>query len=351
MVGDPKTGMINIYVKKFNTYTLFYSIPSSSKIMIKYDNFQYLLEYIGSVIQDFTLSENSLIYKWGTKFLKLTQAINFIKLDDFNIGVQVTIEIKNTDIKGHFIGIGLLFDTYFGENYNKPFQISNLGIIDTEQYFSKSSIPLAIFSLDNPNNPVIGLVFYPKRAAITSPDKIIIANYDLLLNNFWDFKFEKGRTFNSAYKRFDAAIGYVYDEVFINSNQSRSISYVLGFYPIKTEEKETITDEKQESSDKVYPQDVDSKISELKTFLEQQIKSLNDKLEELKKRYEEIQQLDSEFFEGEELLQECLELLNKFNELENQIEELDDEEFTQIYMDLLSQLEELLIKLNELIEK
>jgi hypothetical protein len=244
IVADSKTGMINIYIKKLNTYALYYSVPSSSKILLKYDNFQYLLESTGSVIQDFTLQDNKLVYKWGTKFVNLTETIEFVSIDQYNIGIQVKIEVQNLDSRGHFLAIGVLFDTYFGENYNKPFQISNLGIIDSEQYFSKSSIPMTIFSLDNPNNPVVGLVFYPRKAGITSPDKIIIANYDELLNNFWNFSYLKGRNFSSQYKRQDAAVGYIYDESFINTNQSKSISYLLGLYPIKksSSEEETKTE-------------------------------------------------------------------------------------------------------------
>lgn len=352
VVTDSKTGMINVYIKKLNTYTLFYSVPSSSKILIKYDNFQYLLESTGSVLQDFTLSDNSLTFKWGTKFISLTETISFIALDEFNIGIKVTIEVKNLDIKGHFIAIGVLFDTYFGETYNKPFQISNLGIVDTEQYFTKSSIPLTIFSLDNPNNPVVGIVFYPKKAGITTPDKIIIANYDELLNNFWNFTFTKGRNFNSTYKRLDAAVGYIFDESFVNTNQAKSISYVFGFYPIKTSTSEVTTTqgEVKEDNQKINPEDVDSKINEMKAYLEQQIKALNDKLDELKQKYEKLQAMDSDFFSGQDLLLALMDLLTEINALEAQIHDLNDEEFSKLYTELLNKVEELLQKLNELMQ-
>lgn len=355
IVPDSKTGMINIYIKKLNTYALYYSIPSSSKILLKYDNFQYLLESTGSAIQDFTLQDNALVFKWGTKFVNLTETIEFINLDQYNIGIQVKIEVKNIDIKGHFLAIGILFDTYLGENYNKPFQISNLGIIDSEQYFTKSSIPFNIFSLDNPNNPVVGLVFYPKRAGLTPPDKIIIANYDELLNNFWNFSYVKGRNFSSTYKRLDAAVGYIYDESFVNTNQTKTISYVLGFYPLRssstsTESKEENNEEnKSEEKDKVYPEDVDSKIKELKAYLEDQIKSLNDKIEELKKKYEELSSMDSAFFSGQDLILAAMDILTEINALEAKIHELNDEEFNKLYLDLLNKLEDLLQKLNELL--
>ncbi len=346
---DSKTGMINIYIKRLNTYSLYYSIPSSSKILLKYDNFQYLLESTGSVVQDFTLNDGVLTFKWSTKFISLIETIKFVNIDDFNIGVLVSIEVKNLDVKGHFVGIGILFDTYFGENYNKPFQISNLGIVDSEQYFTKSSIPLNIFSLDNPNNPVVGLIFYPKKAGITSPDKIIIANYDELLNNFWNFSYVKGRSFSSTYKRLDAAVGYVYDEAFINNNQTRSISYILGFYPVKTSTKteDVSTEKKEDTSNKVYPENVDSKMNELKSYLEQQIKTLNDKIEELKKKYENLQNMDDQFLSGQEILISLMDLLTEINALESQIHELNEEEFTKLYMDLLQKIEDLLQKLSE----
>ncbi|MFN3411651.1 MAG: hypothetical protein ACK4YF_05795 [Exilispira sp.] len=351
IVPDSKTGMINILIKRLNTYALYYSVPSSSKILIKYDNFQYMLESTGSVKQDFTLKGNTLFFHWATKFLSLTQTIEFIKIDEFNTGIQVKIEVTNLDIKGHFIAIGLIFDTYFGENYNKPFQISNLGIIDSEQYFVKSSIPLNIFSLDNPNNPVVGLVFYPRRAGITPPDKVIIANYDELLNNFWNFTYVRGRSFNSTYKRLDAAVGYIYDESFVNSNQVKSVSYILGFYPLYSSSVPVKIEQgkNDETSEKVYPEDVDSKINELKNYLEQQIKTLNEKIDQLKKKYENIQQMDNSFFSGQQLMLSLLDLLTEINALEAQIHELDDEQFNQLYMNLLNKLEELLQKLNELI--
>lgn len=346
IVPDSKTGMINILIKRLNTYALYYSVPSSSKILIKYDNFQYLLESTGSVLQDFTYSDNMLTFKWGTKFLSLTQTVEFINLDEYNIGILVKIIIKNLDVKGHFIGLGILFDTYLGENYNKPFQISNLGIVDSEQYFTKSSIPLNIFSLDNPNNPVVGVVFYPRRTGITTPDKIIIANYDELINNFWNFSYVKGRSFSSTYKRLDAAIGYVYDESFINTNQIREISYILGFYPIKSASKTETeqTEKKDEKSEKVNPSDVDSKMNELKAYLEQQIKTLNDKIEALKQKYESIQQMNSAFFGAQDLVMELMDLLSELNYLENQIDELSEEEFNNLY-------QQLFIKAQEIIEK
>lgn len=351
IVPDAKTGMINVYIKKLNTYALYYSIPSSSKILLKYDNFQYLLESTGSIIQDFSIQDNKLVYKWGTKFVNLIETVEFVNLDQFNIGIQVTIEVRNLDSRGHFLAIGILFDTYLGENYNKPFQISNLGIIDSEQYFSKSSIPMTIFSLDNPNNPVVGLIFYPRKAGITSPDKIIIANYDELLNNFWNFSYVKGRNFSSQYKRQDAAVGYIYDESFINTNQAKSISFLLGFYPIKksSETEEIKSEVEDEKGDKVTPEDVDSKIKELKAYLEEQIKTLNDKLEELNKKYENIAAMDSAFFSGQDLIKVAMELLTEITSLETKIQELNDEEFNQLYMDLLNRLEELIQKLNELI--
>ena len=347
IVPDKKTGMFNIYIKKLNTYVFFNSSPLSSKILIKYDNFQYTLESIGNVINDFTLQDNKLVYTWGTRFIELRETISFIELDKYNIGVQVSLEIKNLDVKGHFVGIGVLFDTYLGESYNKPFQISNIGIIENEQYFSKSSIPNTILSLDNPNNPVTGVIFYPRRAGITTPDKIIIANYDLLLHEFWGFSFTKGRSFNSTYKRTDAAIGFVFDETFTNTNQSRSISYILGIYPIKKSEGEVTAANIDKQTDKIDPVSVDSKNAELKAYIEQQIAALNQKLKELQDRYNNLDQMDKDLLKGMALLNQLINLLAEIDKLEQQIYMLSDEDFIKAYDNLVLMVEQLIDQVNQ----
>lgn len=317
---DKDTGFFNIYSKKYKVYLLFPSKPLTSIVLIKYDTTLIQLDKITAQKREVFLENDTLTYNFELSYLSFIERIKFVKIDELNIGLEVEFEIINKDKRGHYITLGLIIDTYLGESSFTPFRVSNVGLIDKAKVYEKNSIPDIIYSLDNPKDPLYGLLFYFRKAGYTVPEKVFLSSYDDMAINLFDYKGFSPLSFDSKYKKGDAAVGVLYSEKYIEKGQSLKNLLLLGFYPVKSTEKKS--------------EDVEKSSEYLTKYIEEQILILNKKINDLKDTINKISSKIKDIKKMDEILIKINEVYSLILTLENNIEFYTLEDFKKKVNDI-----------------
>ncbi len=312
---DKKSGFFNIYIEDSKVYGLSNSEELSSKFLIKFDSTIFDISEMSADKRELIEEGNDYIkYKWDGSFLSIEETIKFVSIDDLNSGVQVEYKIVNKDKRGHFINLGLAFDTYLGESTQIPFRVSNIGIIKKETVFKRTSIPEIVYSLDDATDPKTGLLFFIRKTGFDIPEKIILSNYEKLISNLFNFSEDSTSNFDSKYKRNDAALGYLFGEKYVESDNSYTVKILLGIYPQKLETKETNEFD-----------NVDKRSDYLKKYTEEQIEKLNEELNKLKEivnsiydDIDDIKLLDEILLELQSINKEIEDLITNYVEMDKE---------------------------------
>lgn len=335
---DSNTGLFNVYLKKFNIYTLYYSRPLTSFLTVKFDNNVININEFKSINKNVKIQNNSIVYIWETNFLKIQEKVSFVDIDSYNQGVKLNITLTNLDIRGHFIAMGLIFDTYLGENKFKPFRIPNVGIIEQEREYYSTEIPSIIYSLDNPVDPTVGMIFYLRKAGYSIPDYVYLANFDKLKRYFWNFTYDKNNGFSNQYKKLDAGIGIKYNRKFVESNSNQSYTILIGFYPKKSSEDKTSKEETL----------VISKESDyIKDYTKEQIEKLNKEIVQLKNKLQKVSDSITNVENLDKLINDLNNIYKELQDLANNLESLSEEEFNKKYQDIENKIKQISDKLNQ----
>ncbi|MCX8059502.1 MAG: hypothetical protein N3A58_08830 [Spirochaetes bacterium] len=312
---DKDSGFFNVYSKKYKVYYFFPSKPLTSIILIKYDTTLIQLDKISAIKREIFLDKDTIVYNFELSYLSFIEKIKFVKIDDLNTGIEVSFEIINKDKRGHYITLGLVVDTYLGESSLTPFRVSTTGLIEKARVYEKTSIPDIIYSLDNPKDPSYGIVFYFRKTGYTVPERIFLSSYDDMVINLFDYKSFSPLSFDSKYKKGDAAIGILFGEKYIEKSQTSINTMLIGFYPILSSE------EKKET--------IDKSSEYLEKYIKEQIEKLNKKLNELK------DVLDKAYIKIKDI-KKLDEFINKLNDiykliimLEENLNNITLEEFTK----------------------
>jgi len=142
----------------------------------------------------------------------------------------IAYELKNEDSVPHVLGVRIMVDTKLGSNDGAPFRIGNYGI-NSEIKFSKSELQdywQTFDSLESPNVIAQGTLFQP-QSGITPPDQLSLVNWGTLVDNPWNFEYEKGRPFiRAGEEENDTALAMYWMPITVNPGESRIVRTAYG---------------------------------------------------------------------------------------------------------------------------
>lgn len=247
-------------------------------------------------------------FTWISDIITITQKFLFISSlsSPYTDGVQIVLSITNNSNQELKIGVRYLFDTYLGEKINFHFTTDKSVKISKETLITKSD---AIKYWISPTTAAeegtleTGLQCTTQGQGITTPDKIIFANWKRLSDTSWAYTTSSSRSFsNLPYSVNDSSVCQYYDPKQVKSGAKFNVSLVLGNvtdYGFQAAELSTETETGTTESGTQDLSGLDS-LSDYEKVLAI-IKTLNDLMAEI----------DRKIAAGEQASAEDLELMNE----------------------------------------
>jgi len=208
---------------------LFYDKPPSSYTLIYLDDD--IVTY-GDDIGKFDpliSDSNSMKLKWIYQSIEILQEVRFVKRKNTGIkdGVLIKYTFRNMYTNVHRVGFRILFDTYLGENGKYHFELSNGEKLTGEKSFNKRNMPDYWVSKDKKG--IICLRGVLKDNSVTTPDRVVFANYKSLFENLKTYHIRRSRDFDyPPYSKNDSAVSLYYNPVKVNPGEEKTISTLLG---------------------------------------------------------------------------------------------------------------------------
>jgi len=169
-------------------------------------------------------------FEWESRTLKVVQEFSPVSSPTSTeaAGVHMSIQITNLTRSKLSVGLRMCFDTYLGEENLSHFRSDRHQEIRNELTVSKADMIRYWLSPSSKSPQEIGLKCFTSGADITSPDKIVFANWKRLSDASWDYKTSSNRNFNlMPYSINDSAVCMYYEPVTIIPRGGREIVLVL----------------------------------------------------------------------------------------------------------------------------
>jgi hypothetical protein len=134
-------------------------------------------------------------FTWTSKRLTVTQTFSF----QGGEAVAVAVTIHNNTDREVAAGLRFLLDTYLGEAGFPHFRTERDREINAELSFTGAEVPAWWLSRSSrasraPENP--GLLVPLRGEGITTPDRLVLANWKRLADSSWVYETAPGRTFS-----------------------------------------------------------------------------------------------------------------------------------------------------------
>ena len=273
---------------------------------------------------------------WENNLISVLQNVQFIQRKSSGIedGVLITYTIENKTDFPLDTGIRFLFDTSLGEKGKYHFDIPGTGKICYETEFGKNELPDYWLSVGLSEDTSICLRGVIKENVVTSPDKIVFANYKALRESYYYYRIRKKNTFDfPPHSRNDSAVAIYYNPTELAAGASRKYSTILGLCGEGEygEDEGEILEVKEKPGDQELPLEKEEKI-------EPEVKPHREVDADLIKK--ELAKID-----------ELRGSLEKINNLIEQINLILDTEEKIIEEDELMRLKNTLIELEQMSEK
>jgi hypothetical protein len=210
---------------------LFYDRPPSSYTVI-YLNGDFVT--FGGDIGRFTrrpvIENNAIGSVWEHDAISVIQQVQFVERRDTGAqdGVLISYLIENKSAKAIKVGLRVLFDTYLGERDIHHFILSGDQQVRYEAIFEEQNLPQYWVSKGKDESLVClrGLL---KGELVTTPDKVIFANYRALREEPFDYEVKRKKKFDLLpYSKNDSAVALLYRPVSLKPGASREYCTILG---------------------------------------------------------------------------------------------------------------------------
>jgi hypothetical protein len=164
-------------------------------------------------------------FEWQSRSLRITQAFDFVTPSGgaAATGVRMTITLTNIGSTPLSVGLRDCLDTYLGEDGQAHFQTQPGGAITAEATVGADK--MIRYWLSEGKKPAgVGLQRVVSGPGITSPDRIVFANWKRLAEVSWAYDTSIGRSFNLLpYSINDSAVCQYYEPASIAPGSSRTI--------------------------------------------------------------------------------------------------------------------------------
>jgi hypothetical protein len=170
---------------------------------------------------------------WKSAFLQVTETFTFTASADSPLsnGVRIDLSLKNLSEQGITVGVRYLFDTYLGESSFVHFRTDSLTQITHELALTPADKPLYWVSPLSGDADGFGLQVMTAGAGITTPDRIVFANWKRLSDSPWTYDVSTSRNFSQLpYSVNDSAVCQYYNPRDLQHDGEATISLVLGVY-------------------------------------------------------------------------------------------------------------------------
>jgi hypothetical protein len=168
---------------------------------------------------------------WETDTVNVNQVVEFVKRKKTRTedGVLIKYIITNTSKYSREVGLRILFDTVLGEKGVYHFELPTGERIKYETEFTGYKIPKAWISRDTKKNPQNILRGVIRGELVSTPDKIVFANYKSLFENKVSYRIRKNRKFDyPPYSKNDSAVAIYFVPVELGPSETREYSTILG---------------------------------------------------------------------------------------------------------------------------
>jgi hypothetical protein len=142
-------------------------------------------------------------------------------------GIRIDVTVRNVSARQRTVGVRYILDTYLGEKGGTHFATPNLSSVERETAFLKGNVEGHWVSRDQAAG--VGLRVVTSGTGITTPDKLVFANWKRLSESPWDYQVVPSRNFNLLpYSINDSAVAQYYGPRQLDPGSSMTITLVLG---------------------------------------------------------------------------------------------------------------------------
>jgi hypothetical protein len=170
---------------------------------------------------------------WRSVALQVTETFTFVASSDSPVsnGVRIDIALKNVSQQDIVAGVRYLFDTYLGEASFVHFRTDTLTQLTNELSLSGSSRPPFWVSPLAGDPQDFGLMVMSSGSGITTPDRIIFANWKRLSDASWIYDTSASRNFSLLpYSVNDSAACEYFDPRPLPRGAEMTVTLVMGQY-------------------------------------------------------------------------------------------------------------------------
>ncbi len=170
-------------------------------------------------------------FRWTSRTLEVVQEFTPVRSSASTEveGMRLAIRISNRSRSRLSVGLKFCLDTYLGEENLSHFSSDRHQEIRNELTVSGSDMIRYWLSQSASQPGGAGMVCVTSGSDITTPDRIVFANWKRLSDASWDYQTSSNRNFNlMPYSINDSAVCMYYDPVDLDAQESREIVLVLG---------------------------------------------------------------------------------------------------------------------------
>lgn len=186
----------------------------------------------GSFKKKATIEGRKIISEWYYKEIQVIQEISLSKSSSgAEDSMQISYRTINKSKKKSKIGIRILLDTVLGDVKPKGFGMPGLGTIEKETQLYKDAVPFFWYCFDNQENPQIKAQCTMAGDDLTKPDRIILAAWNRLYDNPWNFVIDSSRDFRRQGSGiYDSAVAMYFDPIEMDKEQTNVAAIRYGIY-------------------------------------------------------------------------------------------------------------------------
>lgn len=169
-------------------------------------------------------------FVWKSSTLNVTEEFRFTSSAGASAvdGIIITVTIRNLSKDRSTAGARYLLDTTLGEHSSAHFHTPAEGPVRHESGI-KPSISDAWVLSEAAEDSKVGLQIMIFGSGITTPDRVILANWKRLNESPWDFDVSTSRDFSLLpYSINDSAVALYYSPQSLSPGASRTITLALG---------------------------------------------------------------------------------------------------------------------------
>ncbi len=174
-------------------------------------------------------TKNGAKFVWKSNLVEITEDFTFVASANSPLatGIKITLTIKNISEQDLTVGVRYLFDTYLGEDSRIHFKTDKQNELVRELSIDKSNMIKYWISPASDKNFELESLLTGKN--ITTPDRVVFANWKRLNDSGWSYETVSSRNFNLLpYSINDSAVCQYYNPRSLKKGSSRTIVLLLG---------------------------------------------------------------------------------------------------------------------------